>query len=132
MRDRTGWRSLFAWALALGLAALTVIAAASIGVFVLPVAAVAFVLVARWNHVWPESVLGGFLGVGAGCFFVAYRNRAYATCPPAGMPITLNVGERLTCGGFDPTPWLAIGALLVLVGLVTYVAYSYRDPRSAS
>lgn len=129
MRDRTGWQSLFAWALALGLAALTVIAAMSIGVFVLPVAAVAFVLVARRSRAWPDSVLGGFIGVGAVCLFVAYRNRAYAPCQPAGTQIRLNVGERLACGGIDPTPWLTIGAFLLLFGLAAYLVFSYRVSR---
>src|SRR6476661_9902648 len=126
MKERTGWWSLFGWAVAFGLAGLTLIAAMSIGVFVLPVAAAALVLVARWSHAWPESALGGLIGVGAVCLFVAYRNRAYALCPPAGISIRLVAGERFTCGGFDPVPWLTIGALLLLLGLAGYLAFSVR------
>ena len=129
MRSRPRWRSLFAWAVVLGLAGLTLITAMSVGVFVLPVAAVALVLVARRSHAWPESMLGGLIGLGAVCCFVAYRNRAYAPCLPAGTPIQLATGERLTCGGFAPMPWLAVGALLLLVGLATYLIFSRRTSR---
>jgi hypothetical protein len=129
MRSGPRWRSLFAWAVVLGLADLTLITAMSVGVFLLPVAAVVLVLVARRSHAWPESMLGGLIGLGAVCCFVAYRNRAYAPCLPAGTPIQLAAGERLTCGGFAPMPWLAVGALLLLVGLATYLIFSLRTSR---
>ena len=131
MRDRPRWRSLVAWAAAFGLAGLTLITAMSIGVFVLPVAAVALVLVARRSHAWPEAALGGLIGVGALCCFVAYRNRVYAPCLQAGTPIQLAAGERLTCGGFAPVPWLAFGALQLLVGLAAYLIVSLRTSRGA-
>jgi hypothetical protein len=35
----------------------------------------------------------------------------------------LSFGEHFTCGGFDPTPWLAIGLLMTGTGLVSYRAF---------
>ena len=51
--DRTGWRSIFEWAIALGMLALTLIGAASIGVFVAPFAIVGMGVAVRRNlMVW--------------------------------------------------------------------------------
>src|SRR4051812_36540126 len=106
MSDRTGWQPLLEWAGALALLALAVVGAASIGLFVLPVAVIAVAIAAWRNRSWPEPVLGGLVGVGAVCLFVAFRNRAYSPCPPNGGPTVLRVGEHFSCGGFDPAPWL--------------------------
>lgn len=123
MRDRTGWKSLGEWILALGLAALAVIGAASIGMFVLPFAIVAMVFALRRNRAWPEAPLGGVIGVGFVCLFVAYRNRAYAPCPPEGIPVRLNSVEHLACRGLNPIPWLTIGVLVAALGVVGYVVF---------
>jgi hypothetical protein len=118
MRDRSGWQSLAEWGLALGLVALAIVGAMSIGMFVLPIAIVAVVFAARRNRVWPEGPMGALVGVGTICLFVAYRNRSYSPCPPG--PMLLAHGEHFSCGGFDPMPWLTIGVLLTAAGLVGY------------
>jgi len=123
MRDRTGWPSLLEWSLALGLIAFAVISVMSIGVFVLPFGVMALAIAARRNRAWPESLSGGLVGAGGVCLVVAYRNRAYSPCPPLGTPMRLSFGEHFTCGGFDPTPWLAIGLLMTGAGLVSYLAF---------
>jgi uncharacterized membrane protein len=122
MRDRTGWQSVGEWALAGGLFALALIGIMSIGVFVLPFALLAFVLAERRNRPLPEAPLGASIGAGSVCLFIAYRNRGYSPCPQSGR-IHLAPGEHFSCGGFDPTPWLVVGGLLVAAGLVGHVVF---------
>jgi hypothetical protein len=119
--DRSGWRSLIEWALALGLVALALIGAASIGIFVVPFAVVALVFASDRNRTGAEPVLGGLVGVGSVCLFVAYRNRAYVPCPPPGIPVQARPGEHFSCGGLNPIPWLTVGVLLIAVGIACYL-----------
>jgi hypothetical protein len=132
MRNRSGWNSFAEWALALALLSFALIGAASIGRFVFPFAIVALVLAERRNRPWPEPLMGGLVGIGAVLLFVAYRNRNYAPCPPGRFPMRLAHGEHFSCGGFDPMPWLAIGALLTAAGFVGYFVASSRVPNSGS
>ena len=134
MRDppnRTGWRSLLEWACALGLLTLTLIGGASIGMFVAPFAIAAMAVAVRRNRDWPEAALGGLVGVGAVCLFVAYRNRDYFPCRPVGTPGRLGPGEHFACGGLNPVPWLAIGFLLAGIGLAGYLVFR-RTNRGAA
>lgn len=119
MRKRRGWQSLAEWSVAFGLVALAFIGAMTIGMFVLPVALATVVLAARRNRAWPEALMGGLVGVGGMCLFVAYRNRSYSPCPTG--TIRLTQGEHFSCGGFDPVPWLAIGLLLTAAGFASYL-----------
>ncbi|HEY3115026.1 MAG TPA: hypothetical protein VGJ62_15200 [Gemmatimonadaceae bacterium] len=119
MKHRTGWQSLVEWAVGLGLLALAVVGALSIGVFVMPFALAALLFAALRNRAWPEAVLGGLLGVGSVFLFVAYRNRLYSPCPPG--PMRLAHGQHFSCGGFDPMPWLTIGLVLIVGGVSGYL-----------
>ena len=127
--SRTGWRALLEWALAFALFALTLIGAASIGIFVAPFAIGAVVLAVRRNRDWPEAALGGLTGVGAVCLFIAYRNRNYSPCPPPGTTVRLARGGHFSCGGLDPVPWLTIGVALAGVGLAGYLAFRQIERR---
>ena len=131
-KRRDGWPAFLEWALALGLLALTIIGAASIGLFVAPFAVAALVLAARRNRSWPEAVLGGFAGVGVLCLFVAYRSPDYPPCPPPGTRITLARGEHLACDSFDAAPWLAVGLALVGIALAGHLAYRHTHERSTT
>ena len=122
MRDRTGWQSLAEWAVALSLLTFAILGAASIGIFVFPFAIAALVVAERRNRPWPAAPMGALVGIGAVCLYVAYRNRGYSPCPPPGVTMTLAHGEHFSCGGFNPMPWLSIGALLTAAGLVGYIA----------
>jgi hypothetical protein len=84
------------WALAGALLAFSVVGAASIGLFVLPFAVIAFVFAAR-----------------------AMRNRAELLGLLAGAAtICLLIGLiQLGGGGLDPRPWFAAGGVLGLVGV---------------
>jgi len=123
MKDRGGWLAFAEWALALALLSLAVIGAASIGVFLLPFALLALALAARRNRAWPEAPTGGMTGVGSICLFVAYTHRAYTPCPTGPIRIRAETGYHgpFSCGGFDPTPWLAVGLLLTAAGCVGYL-----------
>src|SRR5215208_455167 len=121
--DRKGWRSLLEWAAAFALLALAVVGAMSIGIFVVPFAIAAIVLAARRNCRWPEAALGAFLGVGSLCLFIAFLHRDDSPCPAARTLVRVRPGERLSCGGLDPVPWLAIGLLLAAVGLGGYLLF---------
>jgi len=129
MRNRSGWQSFAEWALALALLSFALIGAASIGVFVFPFAIAALVFAERRNRAWPEPLMGGLVGIGSVLLFVAYRNRHYSPCPPGRFPMRLAHGEHFSCGGFDPMPWLAIGALLMGAGWVSYLVSIRRDER---
>lgn len=113
---------LAAWTLALGLTALTLLGAMSIGMFVAPFAIAAVVLAVRQGHAALEPLWGGLLGVGIVSLFVAFRSRGYSPCPPAGTPVLFGPGQSGGCGGMDPMPWLVVGALLLAAGLLGAVA----------
>jgi hypothetical protein len=132
--SRTGWGALLEWAVAFGLLALTVIGAASIGMFVAPFAIVATIASVRRNRDWPEAPLGGLIGVGAVCLFIAYRGRhEYPPCPPPGTKIRVARGQHFACegGGPDPLLWLLIGLALAGAGLVGYLLVRRRHRGAA-
>jgi len=83
-----------AWVLAGALAVFSLLAAASIGLFVAPLAAVAVWLALRHARVWPET-LGIVSGAGGVCLLIAFLSR-------------------------EATSWLAAGLVLVAAGMVAY------------
>ena len=124
MRNRAGGQAFVEWALALTLLSLAVIGAASIGMFLLPFALLALALAYRRNRAWPEALLGGFTGAGIICLYMAYRSRSYSPCAAEPTRIQVFAGEHVTrysCGGFEPMPWLVVGALLTIAGCVGYL-----------
>ena len=93
------------WALAGALVTFSLVAAASVGLFVLPLSALVTVLAARSTRFGLES-LGGLVGAGAIFILIAWLQR-----PP---------------GGFDWQPWLLAGALLAAVGIAGYAVLGRR------
>ena len=120
MNDRPGWLSFCTWAEAVALLTLAVLGAWSIGILVMPFALVFLWLAVRRTHAWPEWVMGGPLGLGATLLFIAYLNRGYVPCIPSGTMIRSQGFYQ--CGGLDPAPWLAIGAILVIAGITGFSA----------
>jgi hypothetical protein len=105
-----GCRRFWYWALAGWLVTFSLVAAASIGLFVLPVAALVTVLVARSTRSRAEA-LGALVGAGGVCFVIAWIQR----------------GPE----GFDARSWLAAGIALTAVGLAGYsVATRRLAPRA--
>jgi hypothetical protein len=119
MEHAVGWRWFAAWGLAGGLLFFAILTGFSIGLFVLPFAALAVWFVGRSAARWPE-MLGVALGGAAVCLAVAAANWDYTPCPDG--PITLSPGEAsFSCGGFDPMPWLLAGIVLGVAGPLGYL-----------
>jgi hypothetical protein len=115
---REGWLVFAAWVLAGALAVFSLLGAASIGLFIAPLAVVAIWLALRFGRVGPE-MLGMVSGAGAVCLLIAFLNRGTTPCTEQGH--TLSTGEtEVACGGLEPTPWLVAGLVLVAAGIVAY------------
>jgi hypothetical protein len=114
-----GWRWFGAWALAGAFVVFAVLAGFSIGLFLLPLAIVGVVLIARRARRWPET-LGTLAGAGAVVLLLgAGHARDYEPCPEG--TVVLPPGEtEWSCGGAAPLPWLISGGILVAVGLAGY------------
>ena len=108
-----------AWVLVGAAWALVLIGAASIGVFVLPVALVATLLLARARGT-AAGLPGVVAGLGLPFFYVAYLNRA------GPDPRHCNVGGTHCEELMNPWPWFVIGAAFVLGGVALF-AYQHRD-----
>ena len=92
------------WAVAGALVAFSLIAAASIGLFVLPVAGLVTVVAAR-THNWTET-LGALAGVGGTCGLIALLQRGP--------------------GSLDATPWLVAAVLLAAAAIAGYALFERR------
>jgi hypothetical protein len=116
---REGWLVFAAWVLAGALAVFSLLGAASIGLFIAPLAAVAIWLAVRFGRAGPE-MLGMVSGAGAVCLLIAFLNRDTTACTEQGR--LLSSGEtEVHCGGLAPTPWLVAGLVLVPAGVAAYV-----------
>jgi hypothetical protein len=93
------------WAVAGGLVTFAFVAAASIGLLVLPFAAVATFFVARSSRGRAEP-LGALVGAASICFLIAWIQRS--------------------AGGFDSRPWLLAGIILAAVGIAGYAVLGRR------
>lgn len=116
-----GWKAFAEWALGVALLSFAALAGASIGVFILPFALLSLVIAARRNREWPEAT-GGLTGIGSVCLFVAFGKWDESPCP-TGIVLYSELeryGGRFSCGGSGPMPWLAIGLLLTVTGIVMY------------
>jgi hypothetical protein len=98
------------WALAGGLLTFSVVGAASIGLFVLPLALAAIWFAFRAGRVWPEA-LGTLAGAAAVCFLIGYL--------------------QSEPGGFDSLPWFVAGCVLAPTGMVGYALLARRISRPA-
>lgn len=101
----THWPWFAAWSAAGAALTFSFLAGLSIGLFVLPVAAVLLVWVAR-RAPRPADALGFVAGVGVLLVVVAFLNRAG--------------------NGVDPKAWLVAGVSLNGFALVAYTLVSYR------
>lgn len=101
----TGCVRFWLWALAGALVTFSLITAASIGLFILPVAALVTAFVARSTRFRAEP-LGALVGAGAICLLIAWLQRAP--------------------GGFDWRPWLLAGVVLAGFGAAGYAVLTRR------
>jgi hypothetical protein len=93
------------WAIAGALVTFSFVAAASIGLLILPFAALATAFIARSTRARAEP-LGALVGAAAICFLIAWLQRGP--------------------GGLDSRPWLAVGILLAGAGLAGYTLLTRR------
>jgi hypothetical protein len=100
-----GCRRFWLWALAGALGGFSLVAAASIGLLFLPLAAVGMAFAVRSTRDRAEP-FGALVGAGAICFLIAWIQRAP--------------------GGFDSRSWLVAGAVLACVGLGGYTLLARR------
>lgn len=114
-----------AWALVGSLLGFSVLSAASIGLFVLPVALLALTVTVRTARVWPE-IAGMLEGLASVSLFVGLVNLDSTPCPSSGSG-HVHIGggpgtgtTSFSCGGLDPAPWLLMGLVLVGAGFAVY------------
>ena len=117
MKSAGSLRGFAAWVVAGGLLAFSLLS--WVGLFLLPAALVGCWLAARSTRSNLE-LLGALPGAGLVCLGIAFGARDYSPCPPGGS-LTVPPGETsVSCGGFDPVPWLVAGLALVVAGALAY------------
>ena len=120
-----GWGAFAAWALVGALLGFSVLGAASIGLFVLPMALLALGVTAGTARVWPE-IAGMLEGVASLSLFVGLVNLYSTPCPSSGSGHVHTGGgpgtgtTSFSCGGLDPSPWLLVGLALAGAGFAVY------------
>lgn len=97
--------------------ALALVAAASIGLFVLPFAVVGTAFVARCRGA-RAGVPGLVAGLGLPLLYVAYLNRA----GPGPACTALRGGGQRCIDVLNPWPWAGAGAALIVVGALAFNA----------
>jgi hypothetical protein len=125
MTRTSGWRAIAYWSVAIGSVTFSVASMMSIGLFVAPLALLLCWLAAWRAHAWPEAAVGTLMGAGGVCLVIAYLHRSYVPCPDG--PVRLRPGQHFSCGGFDASPWLAVGAVLLAAGVSSYVLFRRRS-----
>ena len=113
------WPWFAAWFLVGAGFVLALLGAMTIGIFVLPVVTVVGVLLAtrRRSHVgWPGVISGLSLPL----FFVAYLNRD----GPGTICHTFTNGGSECTEEWSPLPWVAVGLVLLVAGVVVFIATS--------
>jgi len=109
--------------------AVSILGAASIGLFLLPLPALATILLARRPHA--NSGLPGLIsGLGIPLLYVAYLNRA----GPGTICTTTSAGQYCT-DEWSPWPWLAAAVVLLVLGAAAFIVrqrHLHRQPASTS
>ena len=118
-----GWGGFAAWAVVGALFSFSVLGAASIGLFVFPVALLAL-FVALWLvRAWP-GIASGIVGLASLILLVGILNLGSTPCPSSGSGMSYGgpgTGAMSTsCGGWDPVPWLLVGVVLAGAGFSVY------------
>lgn len=119
---KPNWKSFLAWPLIGAALALSVLGAMTIGIFVLPFALAGFFALLKWGGNRKSSV-GLISGAGLPVLFIAYLNRngPGMVCGPYK-----NGGQQCT-QEYSPWPFLVIGAILVLLGVLLFIRLRSGD-----
>ena len=114
-----GWPAFRLYVLAGGLLSFGLVAAASIGLFVIPFGVFLFGLLIAYAPDWRDR-WGAVAGVGAVGVLIGLLNLNSSPCPEVGW-VVVGPGEgSYSCGGLEAWPWLVVGALIVATALVMY------------
>jgi hypothetical protein len=121
---RLRWAWFVAWLIIGAGYAVSLLGAASIGLFVLPLPVLATILLARRQHA--SSGLPGLIsGLGIPLLYVAYLNRA----GPGTICTTITGGGQDCTDEWSPWPWLAAAVILLGLGLAAFIARQRHLPR---
>lgn len=117
---RSGWDGFSLWAGAGVLVSLSLSAVASFGLLLAPFGGLAVGLLIRRGVAGPE-LLGLVSGAGVGLLGLAALNLGYEPC--TGTTSMLASDEpSVGCGGWNPVPFAAAGAVLVVGAVVAFAA----------
>ena len=123
--SRLPWAWFTAWLLVGAGYAVSLVGIASIGLFVLPLPVLATVLLVRRQHA-TIGLPGLISGFGVPLLYVAYLNRA-----GPGTICTPVTGGQECNDEWSPWPWLAVGVILLALGVAVFVRRQRRaSPRS--
>jgi hypothetical protein len=116
-RARRSVYGFLSWALAGFLGVGGLLSIMSIGLVLLPLAAVAVFFAARRYSIGVGTV-GSVAGAGLAFVGIAIVNLGSKPCPPG--PYVLRPGQLVAvgCGGPSPTPWLLAGLAWIVVAVV--------------
>jgi hypothetical protein len=118
--NRSALRWYFAWmGVGAGLS-FGVLAILSIGIYILAVAIVATVFLARRSEA-RVGVAGLVSGFGLPLLYVAFLNRS-----GPGVVCTVTSTSSSCVERWSPWPWLVIGTAILVAGLAWFIAASYR------
>jgi hypothetical protein len=129
MWTASGWGGFAAWAFVGALFSLSFLGAASIGLFLLPAALLALLVVSWFVRLWPE-IAGVLEGAAALSLFVGISNLGTTPCPASGshtVRVGADPGATWSCGGMEPLPWLLVGFALAGVGVGVYALARIRS-----
>jgi hypothetical protein len=129
MPSASGWGWFGAWAVAGALATFSFLALASIGVFVLPAAALALFVVSQRSPRLPA--FGLISGAGLVLLAISWLHWGEVPCPANGSFSSGPGQVSVECGGMDALPWLVAGLVLLFSGALAYVAVQLRNQRIA-
>jgi hypothetical protein len=109
-----------AWLLVGAGYALSLVGIASIGLFILPLPVLATVLLIR-RQPTTSGLPGLISGLGVPLLYVAYLNRA----GPGTICTTVTGGQECN-DEWSPWPWLAVGVILLILGVAAFVGRQRR------
>ncbi len=121
-RTRASWAWFTAWVLAGAGAAFGILAAFTIGIFVVPVAGGAIAFLATRRRA-TDGVAGLISGLGLPVLYVGYLNRA----GPGDVCTVTKTGSTCT-QEWSPWPWLTVGGALLVVGVAVFVISTRQRP----
>ncbi len=118
--SRLPWVWFTAWLLVGAGYAVSIVGIASIGLFVLPLPVLATVLLVR-RQLATSGLPGLISGLGVPLLYVAYLNRA----GPGTICTTVTGGQECN-DEWSPWPWLAVGVILLALGVAVFVRRQRR------